>query len=155
MNTIIIAGMTHSRVIGKDNRLPWNIPEDLQNFKNLTSGKSILMGRKTFESIGRPLPNRKNIVLSRSMPKQPGIFVCPSIEAGINRAKEFDQDLFIIGGSTIYQQALPFTDKMYLSFIKKDYQGDTYFPKFNKEDWEIESTKDFKEFEFVVYRRKK
>ena len=146
--------MTKSRVIGKDNQLPWNISEDLQNFKKLTLEKTVLMGRKTFDSIGRPLPKRNNLVLSRSMPSQEGIIVCSSIEQSIEKAKQYNQDLFIIGGSTIYQQFLPYANKMYLSYIKQEYEGDTYFPEFNKEDWEIESTQDFQEFEFVVYRRK-
>ena len=154
MNIILIAGMTKSRVIGKDNQLPWNISEDLQNFKKLTLEKTVLMGRKTFDSIGRPLPKRNNLVLSRSMPSQEGIIVCSSIEQSIEKAKQYNQDLFIIGGSTIYQQFLPYANKMYLSYIKQEYEGDTYFPEFNKEDWEIESTQDFQEFEFVVYRRK-
>ncbi len=154
MNIILIAGMTNSRVIGKDNALPWHIPEDLKNFKELTSGKTILMGRKTYESIGRPLPNRNNLVLSRSMPPTENLIICNNIEDSIKKAKTFNQDLFIIGGSTIYQQFLPYANKMYLSYIKKEYQGDTYFPEFNKEEWEIEQTKDFEEFEFVIYRRK-
>jgi len=155
MDIILIAGMTESRVIGKNNQLPWDISEDLQNFKNLTSGKTILMGRKTFDSIGRPLPKRNNIVLSRSMLSQEGIIVCKTIEKGIAKAREFGSELFIIGGSTIYQQALPFANKMYLSYIKQEYQGDTYFPNFNQEDWEIKERKDFAEFEFVIYQKKK
>ena len=151
----MIAGMTKSRIIGKNNQLPWNIPEDLQNFKRLTSGKTVLMGRKTFDSIGRPLPNRNNIVLSRSMSPQEKVIVCRTIEESILQAKQFDQDLFVIGGSTIYQQFLPIANKMYLSYIKQEYEGDSYFPNFNKEDWGIEMKQDFSEFEFVIYRRKK
>ena len=154
MDIIIIAGMTKSRVIGKNNQLPWNIPEDLQNFKKHTLNKTILMGRKTYESIGRPLPKRNNVILSRTMPPQEGIHVVNNIPAAINLSKELNQDLFIIGGSTIYKQVLPYANKMYLSYIKQEYEGDTYFPEFNQEDWEIESTEKFIEFEFKIYRRK-
>jgi len=151
---IIIVGMTKSGLIGKDNALPWRIPEDLQNFKRLTSGNTIVMGRKTYESIGKPLPNRNNIVISRTMPVQDGITVCRTINEGLEKAKEFGKDIFIIGGATIYEQTLSIADKMYISYIKNDYHGDTYFPKFNKEDWVMESRKDYPEFEFIVYRRK-
>lgn len=149
--------MTKEGVIGKDNSLPWKIPEDLQNFKNVTSGKTVIMGRKTFESIPekyRPLPNRHNIIISRSMSSQEGIDVCRSVKEALEKAESYGKEVFIIGGSSIYEQTLPSADKMYLSFVKKDYQGDTYFPKFNKEEWTVENKKEFQEFELVTYIRK-
>lgn len=149
--------MTKDRVIGRNNSLPWNIPEDMQNFKNLTSGKTVIMGRKTFESIPekfRPLPNRHNIIVSRNMSLQPGIDVCKSVHEAIEKAKSYGKETFIIGGSSIYEQTLPLADKMYLSLVKKKYEGDSYFPNFNKDGWIVESRKDFQEFELLTYVRK-
>ncbi len=156
----IIAGMTKNRVIGKNNQLPWHIPEDLQNFKKITNGKTVLMGRKTYESLPakfRPLPNRKNIVISRTMLPEAGLDVCKSMEEAVERANAAKEEFFVIGGASIYQQALPFADKLYISYIKskegKEYEGDTYFPEFDLNDWEEELREDHDEFEFVVYRR--
>ncbi|SRR3989338_5701694 len=155
-NITIIAAMTKEMIIGKDNSLPWSIPEDLQNFKKLTSGKTVIMGRKTFESIPqkfRPLPNRHNIVISRNMPLQEGVDVCASVQEALEKAKSYGQEAFIIGGSSIYEQTLPLADKMHLSLVKKSYQGDSYFPNFNKQEWKIIEKKDFQEFELVTYIR--
>ena len=146
--------MTKERVIGKKNALPWYIPEDLKNFKRLTTGNTIIMGRKTFDSIGRPLPNRKNVVISRSMEKVEGVDVCKSVEEGLQKAESYGKDIFIIGGATIYQQTLPLAEKMYISHVIKDYDGDIYFTEFNKEEWSIESREEFDEFELVVYAKK-
>lgn len=154
----IIAAMTKERVIGKNNSLPWNIPEDLQNFRKLTSGKTVIMGRKTFESIPkkfRPLPNRRNIVISMNMQPQQGIDVCNSVHEAIEKAKSYEEEAFIIGGSSIYEQTLPFAERMYLSLVKHNYEGDSYFPNFNKEEWSIESKKKFQDFELVTYVRKR
>ena len=148
--------MTKNRVIGKDNSLPWHIPEDLKNFKRLTEGNTVVMGRKTWQSIPekfRPLPNRNNIVISRNISAIKGAEVCSSLEKALEKAQSYGQEIFIIGGSSIYEQFLPLADKMYISYLKKEYSGDTYFPNFNKEDWEIAEKKDFTEFEFVVYKR--
>ncbi len=150
----IIAAMTKSRVIGKNNKLPWHIPEDLQNFKRITSGNTIIMGRKTYESIGRPLPNRNNIVISRDMPPTQGLEVCRSVQEALEKAKNYGKDIYIVGGSSIYEQTIPIADKMYLSYIKKDYDGDAFFPEFNEADWEIEKREQHEEFELVVYKRK-
>src|SRR3989338_139592 len=114
----IIAAMDRNRVIGKDNALPWNIPEDLKNFKALTSGKSVIMGRKTFESLGRPLPKRQNIVVSRGMPPIEGVIVCSSLDEAFQAAAS--EEVFVIGGASIYAQALPYADRMYLSYVDKE-----------------------------------
>jgi dihydrofolate reductase len=152
----IIVGMTKNKVIGKDNSLPWHLPEDLKNFKELTAGNTVIMGRKTWESIPerfRPLPNRNNIVISRNINSLEGIDVCSSVEEALEKAKSYDREIFIIGGSSIYEQFLPLTDKMYISYLKEEFDGDTYFPNFNKEDWKVVERKDFTEFEFVVYQK--
>jgi len=154
MEIIIIAGLSPSGIIGKNNQLPWHIPEDLQNFRNLTKGKTVLMGRATFASISKPLPNRKNIVISKTMTSVENMEICASLEEGLAKAKTFGADIFIIGGASIYAQALPFAQKMILSHIKKEYEGDTYFPSFNKEDWEVESEKDFPDFILTTYLKK-
>jgi dihydrofolate reductase len=158
MKTIIIAAMTKDMVIGKDNKLLWHLPEDLKNFKKLTNGNTVIMGRKTFESIkgylGKPLPNRNNIILTRSMQPEQGVTVATSIEESLEKAKMFGKDAFIIGGSSIYRQFLSLADYMYLSFVKKDYKGDAYFPEFSLSDWKEEKREDKGDFEFVIFKRK-
>lgn len=145
--------MTKRRVIGKDNDLPWRISEDLKLFKQHTNGNTIIMGRKTYESIGRPLPNRNNVVISTSMPDTEGLDICRSIEEALQKAKSYNKDIFIIGGAGIYKQFLPYADKMYLSLVKHDYDGDTFFPEFNEQDWKIESEQDYEEFVFRIYSK--
>ena len=150
----IIAAMTDQFVIGKGNTLPWHIPDEFKHFKEATRGHPIIMGRKTFESIGRPLPNRQNIVVSSSFPAQEGIEVCATIPEALACAKKYNSEPFIIGGGTIYKQALPFTDRMIISRIKKQYPGDVFFPEFDSNDWNIEERKEYPEFEVIVYKRK-
>jgi len=150
----IIVAMDKNRVIGKNNQLPWHISDELKNFKKFTTGNTILMGRKTFESIGRPLPNRNNVVISTSLQPTEGIDVCKNIEEGITKAKSYGKDIFIIGGAQIYKQMLPLVEKMYISYIKKEYDGDVFFPEFDENEWQIESRQDFPEFELVIYVRK-
>ena len=154
MEVIIIAAMDPNRVIGKENKLPWDIPEDLQNFKKLTSGNTIVMGKNTFDSIGRPLPNRHNIVLSRSMGPREGIDVCKNIDEALEKGRSYGKDIFVIGGARVYEQMLAIADKLYLSHVKKEYEGDAFFPEFNKDEWEIEKREEHEAFEFVVYKRK-
>jgi len=149
----IIAGMTASRIIGLEGKLPWNIPEDLKNFKRLTSNSVVIMGRKTYESIGRPLPNRENIVVSRTMEETSGIVVCRSFEEAITKAKSFGKEVFLIGGNSIYREGLKVADKMYLSWIKKEYSGDTYFPEFDSSLWKVVKSQDFGEFVLKEYER--
>lgn len=150
--------MTTERVIGKDNKLPWlNIKEDMDHFKTVTSGHSVIMGRKTYESIPpkfRPLPKRDNIIISSTMPEKEGIDVVRSIDQAIERARSYKNEIFIIGGASIYQQALPITERMYLSVLKKEYEGDTYFPQFNEDNWIVTSRKECTDFELLIYDRK-
>lgn len=149
----IIAAMGKNRVIGRNNQLPWNLPDDLKNFKNFTSGNTIVMGHKTYLSIGKPLPNRNNVVISSLLPLTPGLDICPSFEEGIQKALSYGKEVFISGGASIYAQALPIADKMYLSFVKKHYDGDVFFPEFNMDDWKIVKKTDFPEFELVEFVR--
>jgi len=149
----IIAALTKDRVIGKDNKMPWNLPEDLKNFKKITRGNTVIMGRKTYESIGRPLPKRKNIVLSSSM-KSDKVLVCDSLESALESAKLEGKEIFIIGGAQVYEKALFYADRMYLSYVHETFEGDTYFPEFCEDDWHIKERKGFPGFDFVVYERK-
>ncbi len=149
--------MTQNRVIGKEGRLPWHIPDDLKNFKKITEGKVVIMGRKTWDSLPakfKPLPNRINFVVSSSLENRSGIIVCRSLEEALQKAQGFKKEICIIGGATIYQQALPLVQKMYISTIKKEVAGDTFFPNFNKEEWSIAEEQEFPEFTFTVYERK-
>ena len=156
MPLIIIAAMTkQGHVIGKGNKLPWNIPEELALFRRLTSNATVVMGRKTYESIGRPMPHRNNIVVSRSVGAIPGTDVCGTIDEGLERARSYGKDIFIIGGAQIYKQTIPLADKMYLSFITQEYDGDTRFPEFDEAEWRISRREDHGSFEFAEYVRKR
>lgn len=134
----IIAAIGKNRELGKKNKLLWHIPGDLPRFKKLTTGHPIIMGRKTFESIGRPLPNRTNIIVTRDPNYNfKGVVVVHSIEKAIEEAKRIENtpvggEIFIIGGGQIYKQALPFTDRLYLTVIDAQAEADTYFPDYSE-----------------------
>jgi dihydrofolate reductase len=151
----IIVGFPKNRVIGKGPNLPWHIPEDLKHFKEQTMGKTVIMGLVTFRSIGKPLPNRNNIVMSLEKVEIPGVEVATSVDDAIEKAKKHNTDIFIMGGATIYRLFLPIADKLYISHIKKDYEGDVFFPIYDEKEWVPEYREDKGPFEFVIYRRKK
>jgi dihydrofolate reductase len=123
-----IVAMAENRVIGNAGTIPWHLPEDFKFFKATTMGHAILMGRKTYESIGKPLPGRENIVLSRTMPETPGITVIHSL----NELKEptDGKDLFVIGGEEIYRLLLPKVQELYVTKVPRTIEGDTHFPEF-------------------------
>src|ERR1700720_2112922 len=123
-----IAAMSENRVIGQGNAIPWHLPEDFKWFKRMTTGQVVVMGRKTFESIGRPLPNRETIILSRAKFQHPGVRVVETL-AEIDPAKE-TREVFICGGAQIYEQALPLCSDLYLTLVKRVVVGDTFFPRF-------------------------
>ncbi|WVD67397.1 type 3 dihydrofolate reductase [Orbus sturtevantii] len=133
----IIVAMANQRVIGLDNQMPWHLPADLAWFKKNTLNKPIIMGRKTFESIGRPLPNRHNIIISRTpqLSTNPQISWVTSLEEAINIAKK-NEEVFIIGGGNIYQQALAYADRLYLTHINAELKGDTCFPDYSSSQWQ-------------------
>lgn len=132
----IVAAIGHNRVIGIDNKLPWNLPADIQRFRQLTMGKPVIMGRKTFESIGKPLLQRVNIVLTRDPSYQlSGCIVVHSIAETLQAMQEYPE-VMVIGGEEIFRQFLPFTARMYLTLIHGDFIGDTYFPEFDLDEWE-------------------
>lgn len=150
----LIAAMTKKHVIGKDNRLLWSIPEDMQNFRKLTMGNVVIMGRKTFESIGKPLPNRHNIVISRNNMNIDGVEIAKSVDEALKLGKNHHKDIYIIGGQQIYEQFLPFANTMHLSFVKKEHDGDVFFPAFDEKEWQVAEKKEFSDFEFREYKRK-
>ena len=138
----VIVAMAHNRVIGLNNQMPWHLPADLAWFKKNTLNKPVIMGRKTFESIGRPLPNRHNIVISRQIEsidnKISNVSRVKSIDEAISLAQAQQPDeVFIIGGGNIYQQVLPLIDRLYLTHIDAELQGDTYFPDYLPEQWQV------------------
>lgn len=129
MKVSLVAAMAKNRVIGKDNQMPWRMPSDLQYFKKITLGKPVVMGRKTFESIGRPLPGRKNIVITRASSYQPeGVEVVSSPEAALLAAGQVEE-VMIIGGGQIYQHFMPLATDLHLTFIEAEPEGDAYFPE--------------------------
>lgn len=139
-----IVAMAQNRVIGRDNALPWHIPADLKYFKAVTMGKPMIMGRKCYDSLGRPLPGRANIVISRTQNAPPinenGPFYVASLEAALKEAgKTASQDIMIIGGGEIYRQAMPLVQRLYLTLVHRDYEGDVFFPDFSWDDWRIVS----------------
>lgn len=135
MRLSIIVAMTRNRVIGKDNDMPWHLPAELRHFKHLTMGKPIVMGRRTFESIGRVLPGRKNIVITRDPQFSfRGVTVVHDFDAAI-RAASGVEELMIIGGANLYRQTLDRVDRLYITLLDVELEGDTFFPEFNREHW--------------------
>ncbi len=126
----LVCAMANNRVIGKDNDMPWHLPADLKHFKATTMGKPIVMGRKTFESIGRPLPGRRNVVITRNPDySAEGIEVVASIDEALSLLSNVDE-IMITGGGNIYQQTIEQADRLYLTFIDLDTDGDAFFPEF-------------------------
>lgn len=153
MEKYIIVAMTRDRVIGKDNQMPWHLPEDLKLFKKLTSGNTVIMGRRTYQSIGKPLPNRNNIVISKSKIDIPGADGCQSLEEAMAKAEGFGKKIFFIGGAEIYRQALPLADYLYISWLKQDHPGDAYFPEYNQSEWQAVSEKEYHDFTNILYKK--
>ncbi len=129
-----IAAIGTNRVIGRGNDLIWKIPDDLTRFREITKGHPVIMGRRTFESIGRPLPDRENIVITREKDYAPeGVLVVYSVEEALKKARESkNEEVFVIGGGEIYKQMLPYTDKLYLTIIDATAEGDTFFPDYSE-----------------------
>lgn len=139
MKRALIAALSENRVIGIENRLPWRLPSDLQRFKRLTMGHHIIMGRKTFESIGRPLPGRTTVVISRGAFSAPNVVTAASLEAAFAVAAADDQP-FICGGADVYRQAIDIADILYLTVIEKEVIGDAMFPEFDIGKWSLSAS---------------
>ncbi len=141
----IIVAIAKNNVIGNDNKLIWHISEDLKRFKEITSGKTIVMGRKTFESLPGVLPNRKHIILTRDKNFKVNsecVEIIYDFDELLNKYKNSDTEVFIIGGGEIYKHLLPHTHKLYLTKINKDFDGDTYFPQINYDDFKVDYESD-------------
>ena len=156
----LIVAIDQNNAIGKDNQLLWHLPKDLSFFKNVTSGNAIIMGRKTFESIGKALPNRRNIVISTQKDLQ---YAGAEITSSLNAAIELvgNADSYIIGGGSIYQQALTLVDRLYITKVAANFEADTFFPTINWDEWTLVSKEDHPAdekhahaFSFCVYDRK-
>ena len=146
----IIVAVAANGVIGDNNSLLWHISEDLRNFKRITSGHPVIMGRKTFESLGRPLPNRTNVVVSRTATAIGGCRVAASLDEAIAMFSA-DEEAFIIGGAQIYAQALDAADKIYITRVGRDYEGDTSFPEWDATRWRLTSREEFPRGEKYPY----
>lgn len=158
----IIVAVAKNNVIGKDNKLIWHLPEDLKRFKRLTTGHTIIMGRKTFESLGRVLPNRKHIVLCNDAEMNiddENVEVVDSIDK-LEKYENSEEENFVIGGASIYKLLLPKASKLYITKINQEFDGDVYFPEINENEWKIvereQGLKDEKnpyDYEYVTYVR--
>ena len=151
MKISIVVAMASNRVIGLNNTMPWHLSADLQNFKKITMGKPILMGRRTFESIGRPLPGRKNIIVSRNKDyKQQGCLVYNSIDEALENCRD-EEEIMIVGGACFYETMLPVADRIYLTQIHKHFEGDTFFPEFDSSLWREIERMDFNDDQNVAF----
>ena len=158
----IVVAKAKNNIIGKDNKLLWNLPEDLKHFKELTSGHTMIMGRKTFESLGRVLPNRKHIIFSQNPDfkvDDKNVEVVHSL-LQIQNLIEEKEEVFVIGGAMIYNFLMPYVKKMYVTEIEKDFEGDTFFPIIDSETWKetsrekgIRNEKNNLDYYFVTYER--
>lgn len=162
----LIAALAQNRVIGRDNQLPWHLPADLKHFKAMTLGKPIIMGRKTWDSLGRPLPGRLNLVVSRQRDLAlEGAEVFPSLEAALERAdawarEEEAEELMLIGGAQLYAEGLAQADRLYLTQVELAPEGDAWFPEVSQQDWrlassiEYEATADTPAYAFQVWEKR-
>ncbi|WP_419812251.1 dihydrofolate reductase [Bacterioplanoides sp.] len=170
MKLSLIVALAQNHVIGRDNKLPWYLPNDLKYFKQVTLGKPVIMGRKTYESIGKPLPGRTNIIITRQTDYQPAgasdsVKVVESLQAAQALAESIalidgQSEAMIIGGAEIYTLALPLVDRMYLTEVHADVEGDAYFPQFERQGWHQVAGEDFSaegpnpyDYSFNVYER--
>jgi len=154
---ILIAAMAQNRVIGRGSKIPWHIPEEQQRFKAITMGHTLIMGRKTFEAIGRPLPGRKTVVITRQKGYEaPGCLVAESLPAALSLCAA-DEKIFIAGGGQIYQEALPLADEIHLSILMREVDGDIFFPEFDRSLFDLVSTEQVSgpdPYAFTLFRRK-
>ena len=166
MKLALIWAMARNRTIGKDNQLPWRLPNDLKYFKQVTTGKCVIMGRKTYESLGKPLPNRENIVITRQADfPASGVHCVSSLEDAIALAQELSvalqqDEVIVMGGAQIYALALPMADRLYITHVHADVAGDTWFPEFDLHAWQQQHREEYPasgdnpyDYSFAVYQR--
>ena len=150
-----IAAMSLNRVIGTGNKIPWHLPEDFKWFKQMTTGQVVVMGRKTFESIGKPLPNRTTIVLSRTHFQHPGVLTISDLnQIDLTNPAIADREVFICGGAQVYAQALPRCTDLYLTLVKRVVDGDTFFPAFEYDFIAVKTLLDCTDFTITHYRNR-
>lgn len=162
MKISLIVAMASNGVIGHNGQMPWHLSSDLKRFKQITLGHPVVMGRKTFDSIGKPLPGRSNIVISRNPNFQPeACLVFSDLATAIEKCCHTTEEIFIIGGSTLYEAMLPYADYLYITEIHKNFVGTTFFPQWHKEDWLEIQREDIHNdpqvnfsYSFLTYRRK-
>ena len=158
----IIVAVAKNNVIGKDNKLIWHLPADLKHFKDITSGHTIIMGRKTFESLGRILPNRKHVILCNDMElniENENVEVLEDVSM-VKKYVDSEEENFVIGGATIYKLLMPYANKLYITHINQEFDGDVTFPQINKDEWKpvfrekgLKDEKNPYDYEFVNYER--
>ncbi|MGJ0429116.1 dihydrofolate reductase [Methylobacter sp.] len=161
MKISLIVAMASNRVIGINNQLPWHLSADLKRFRQITMGSPIVMGRKTYESIGRPLPGRTNVIISRDPAyKQEGCLVFNDIETAIESCGQKFQEIFVIGGSALYESMLPMADTLYVTLINKEFSGDAFFPEIDARHWAEVSREDIDDdpdasfsYSFIKYEK--
>lgn len=158
---ITIVAQANNRVIGNNNQLIWHLPNDLKRFKRLTTGFPIVMGRNTFESIGKPLPNRTNIVISKTIAPQTGIVVVDSLQSAIDVGKALADKLFVIGGGKVYDEAIYQSDVLEVTMVNTIAKGDTYFPEIDELFWEEIKRESYQkddkhafDYDFVTYKKR-
>lgn len=165
----IVVAMTNQNIIGAKNSLPWYLPEDLKKFRKITTGHAMIMGRKTFESLPKVLPEREHYVITRNSDykktndrarQSEHVFVVSDPASAIKQIEErlktkgdIPDEVFIIGGGQIFSQMMPFTSKMYITLVKQNIKGDTFFPEFNNSKWKETEREIFDEFDFLVYEK--
>ncbi|MFD1255321.1 dihydrofolate reductase [Mucilaginibacter terrae] len=160
MNINIVVAIASNHAIGKNNKLLWHLPKDLKHFKKLTTGHTVIMGRKTFDSVGKPLPNRRNIVVTRQNIKIEGCEVVNSLQAALVLA-EGEAEVDIVGGAEIYHRAMPLTNYIYLTIVHQSFEADTFFPEIDYNQWEEISREDHQPdemnalpFSFITLKRR-
>jgi len=140
IKTIVVA-IGENNAIGKDNQLLWYLPADLKHFKNITTGHTVIMGRKTFDSVGKPLPNRRNIIITRHVMHIEGCEVVSSIDAALALCAD-EEEVFIVGGAEIYRQSIHLTDRIYLTIVHQKFEADSFFPEINDNEWKETARED-------------
>jgi dihydrofolate reductase len=142
MTVSIIVAIAKNNAIGKDNKLLWYLPNDLKHFKDVTTGHTVIMGRKTYDSVGKPLPKRRNIIITRQAISIEGCEVVNSLETALALCKDEDE-VFIVGGAEIYRQSIPLTYRIYLTVIDQEFEGDSFFPELDRAEWKEKERENF------------
>ena len=157
MQISLIVAMASNRIIGNKGKIPWKIPGEQKMFKKITLGHAVIMGRKTFESIGRPLPERTNIIITRQAEYlAPGCIITHNLDQALAACAHDEDEAFILGGGQLYIEALPLADRIYLTLIPKVITGDTYFPEFDEADFKVTASKTIdgiQPYHFLIYER--